>query len=246
MSKNGICTVSAAPIRLEPNNKTEMTSMLLFGESFSIIEEQQEWWKIITSYDQYSGWINSKLCNILVTANENEKYTSQFPLSACVNSENQLIWLLPGSTLPNYSEFIFHINDKPFEYNGEFSQTDLLITANQFLNAPYLWGGRSLFGIDCSGFTQIVFKIHHKKLLRDASQQATQGETVAFRSAAIGGDLAFFDNEDGHITHVGIMLDSGQIIHASGKVRIDMIDDHGIIQKETGRYSHKLRIIKRI
>lgn len=186
------------------------------------------------------------MCQTLYSTIENEKITSQFPLSACVNSDKQLIWLLPGSTLPHFSESTFKINEQSFEYNGEFIQNDILTTANHFLNAPYLWGGRSLFGIDCSGFTQVVFKIHGKKLNRDASQQAKQGETVAFRSAALGGDLAFFDNEEGRITHVGIMLNNDQIIHASGKVRIDLIDDHGIIHKETGRYSHKLRIIKRI
>jgi cell wall-associated NlpC family hydrolase len=156
-----------------------------------------------------------------------------------------------GSIIPISSTELFKMEEQ-FAFNGESKSIglkrdveNLKNTAKKYLNAPYLWGGKSPFGIDCSGFTQIVFKIHHKKLLRDASQQATQGETVAFRSAAIGGDLAFFDNEDGKIIHVGIMLNNHQIIHAAGKVRIDPIDDQGIFNPELGKYTHKLRIIKR-
>jgi cell wall-associated NlpC family hydrolase len=115
-----------------------------------------------------------------------------------------------------------------------------------FLNAPYMWGGRSPFGIDCSGFTQAVYKLKRIKLLRDASQQSTLGEPLSFLTEAEPGDLAFFDNEEGLISHVGIITDQQHIIHASGKVRIDRIDHEGIYNDEEKRYTHLLRIIKRI
>jgi cell wall-associated NlpC family hydrolase len=115
-----------------------------------------------------------------------------------------------------------------------------------FLNTPYQWGGRSVFGVDCSGFTQVVYKCIGLKLLRDASQQATQGEVVGFLQEVKCGDLAFFDNEAGKITHVGILLDLHTIIHASGKVRVDRIDNFGIVNSDTEKRTHTLRVIKRI
>jgi cell wall-associated NlpC family hydrolase len=160
--------------------------------------------------------------------------------------------LSPGSTLPFYQNGFCAIGDEKFEVKfhpmisdrENFSQL-VEQTAKFFQNAPYLWGGRTLFGIDCSGFSQIVYQLLGIQLQRDASQQAEQGQLVDFLTSAIAGDLAFFDNEDGKIIHVGIMLNNHQIIHAAGKVRIDPIDDQGIFNPELGKYTHKLRIIKR-
>ncbi|NTW32657.1 MAG: C40 family peptidase, partial [Bacteroidetes bacterium] len=118
--------------------------------------------------------------------------------------------------------------------------------AYMYLDAPYLWGGRSPFGIDCSGFVQMVYKLIGIRLPRDASQQASQGTTINFLSEAVPGDIAFFDNEDGIIVHTGIIINNGQIIHASGRVRIDNLDHEGIFQVKTKKYTHKLRLIKRI
>lgn len=114
-----------------------------------------------------------------------------------------------------------------------------------YLNAPYQWGGKSPFGIDCSGFTQMVYRLAGYQLKRDASQQVMQGKTVALSDAQVG-DLAFFTNEAGRITHVGLMLDNNRIMHASGKVRIDTLDEQGIIHHETKQYTHQLNIMKRI
>jgi cell wall-associated NlpC family hydrolase len=115
-----------------------------------------------------------------------------------------------------------------------------------FLNSAYLWGGRSIFGVDCSGFCQTVFRFIGIPLLRDAYQQASQGEAIGFLEETKLGDLAFFDNEEGRITHVGMLLDQDTIIHASGRVRMDTIDHLGIVNVDTGLHTHKLRIIKRM
>jgi cell wall-associated NlpC family hydrolase len=114
------------------------------------------------------------------------------------------------------------------------------------LNAPYLWGGKTPFGIDCSGFTQMVYKLNGYHLSRDASQQATQGEALSFIEESEPGDLAFFDNEEGNIIHVGIIMENNYIIHASGKVRVDRLDHLGIFNPETQKHTHKLRVIKKI
>jgi cell wall-associated NlpC family hydrolase len=134
-----------------------------------------------------------------------------------------------------------------FEFNFEYNNIDLNLEniAKQYLNSPYLWGGKTPWGIDCSGFTQMVFKQKNVSIKRDAFQQAEEGEAVAFLAESKMGDLAFFDNEDGKITHVGILLNNETIIHASGKVRIDQIDNYGIMDADSKKYSHKLRFIKR-
>ena len=147
----------------------------------------------------------------------------------------------------------FYIGEEKYVFEGQISNNNetpnrkvILENAMMYLNSPYLWGGRSPFGIDCSGFVQMVFKAVGVKLLRDASQQATQGETISFLSEAQQGDIVFFDNEEQQIIHVGILLGNNKIIHASGKVRIDIIDHEGIYNVDTKKYTHKLRLIKKL
>jgi cell wall-associated NlpC family hydrolase len=130
--------------------------------------------------------------------------------------------------------------------NQKGSAQDIISTAYLLINAPYLWGGKNPFGIDCSGFTQIVYKLNGYKLPRDASQQVELGTPLSFVEEAEAGDLAFFDNEEGNIVHVGILLNNEQIIHASGSVRIDKYDHYGIFNKSLGKYSHSMRVIKRV
>ena len=130
--------------------------------------------------------------------------------------------------------------------NGIQDKNNIIKTAFLYMNAPYLWGGKTPLGIDCSGFTQMVYRINGYKLLRDASQQAAQGEALSFIEESEPGDLAFFDDEEGKIVHVGIILKENYIIHAHGKVRIDRLDHSGIYNVEKRKHTHKLRVIKKI
>ena len=248
----GICNLAVIPLRAEPSDKSEQVSQILFGEAFEIIEWQERWVKIITADDNYEGWIGRLQFAMLGHIAYKSLQQTPAPLTyravtqAWKKPDNSVLYLPVGSSLVFLKGTTCHINNEKFEIIGEIGETEAVdVTAKSFLNTPYLWGGRTHYGIDCSGFTQAVFKLRGIHLRRDAYMQAEQGETVNFISEAKLGDLAFFDNEEGRITHVGIMLNSGQIIHASGRVKIDPVDSQGIFSEEQKRYTHKLRIIKR-
>jgi gamma-D-glutamyl-L-lysine dipeptidyl-peptidase len=222
---------------------------LLLGEYGEVLEEQKEFVKIKCLYDDYEGW-----CQRVQLAFANEV----IPTTKFVADTFGLVEI---NHQPCRVSFATPVFERKIELaNFTIDYTDIAIIdaektlftaksitqfASLFLNTPYLWGGRTLFGIDCSGFAQQVYKLFNKKLPRDAYQQAEQGEALGFLEEAACGDLAFFDNEAGFITHVGIMLNNHQIIHASGRVRIDAIDNAGIISSDTGLRTHRLRVVKR-
>ncbi|MCO6499075.1 MAG: C40 family peptidase [Vicingus serpentipes] len=256
----GICHLSVVPCRLEPADTSEMVTQLLFGETVKIYEEKKgNWRKIKTAYDNYNCWIDTKQI-IEITEEEFNKINSS-PITVCSelvsviknNTDEVLTPIVLGSSLPLFKKNTVHIGNETYHFEGQVIGTNKKVTKNRiaenafmYLNAPYLWGGRSPFGIDCSGFTQIIYKLNGVQLPRDASQQAEIGATLSFIEESESGDLAFFDNEEGNIIHVGIMLTNNKIIHASGKVRIDKIDHQGIYNVDTNTYSHRLRLIKKI
>lgn len=239
----GCIAIPLVPGRREPNDKSEMITQLLFGEVYVALEEQKKWVLIRNEADQYECWIDRKQ-HTVITEKLNLNQTIRSTIAPLV-SGNQT-WFLPAGSKVNFDEF--SIGKRKFSFNGsnDPAKKDPILYANQMLGAPYLWGGKSVLGIDCSGFVQVVFSCCGIQLPRDAYQQAVVGETVDFVETARAGDLAYFDNEEGHITHVGIMLDGEHIIHASGSVRIDRIDHEGIYNSETESYSHRLRIVKRL
>lgn len=243
----GICILSNIVLRREGDSKSEIISEVLFGETFSVIEELNGWTKVTLNDDQYTGWINSKQFEILQTAVQHKQIAALYPyLSAVIT--NGKIMIPAGSNLPDLADNKFVINKTVYslaESNPVHNTGNIIEIAEQYLNVPYLWGGKTPFGIDCSGFTQVVFRQCGIQLPRDAYQQAESGSIVSFREQVKAGDLAFFDNDEGRITHVGIMIDTNTIIHASGRVRIDTMDNFGIMNKEINQYSHKLRVIKR-
>ncbi|WPU92155.1 C40 family peptidase [Mucilaginibacter sabulilitoris] len=248
----GICNLAVVPLRAEPNDRSEQVSQVLFGEAFEIIEWQERWVKITTESDNYTGWIGRLQFTMLGhVAYKSIKQTSA-PLTyravtqAWKTADNSVIYLPVGSSLAFLEGTTCNIGTERFEIIGEIGEReDIGTTAKSFLNSPYLWGGRTHFGIDCSGFTQAVFKLNGIKIKRDASQQVDEGVLVNDLTEARLGDLAFFHNEAGKVTHVGIMLNNEYIIHASGKVKIDSIDSTGIYSKEQKRHTHQLHSIKR-
>ena len=250
----GICNLAIIPVRLDPSDRSEQVTQLLFGEHFTILEQQAKWSKIKIAFDNYEGWIDNKQYQDITekqfkTLNESPIVLSSDLIEFISNPKNELLPISIGSSLSFLNDDSINISNFLFEgikTCGVKPKSNLVKTAYMYMNAPYLWGGKTPFGIDCSGFTQMVYKLNGYHLLRDASQQATQGEVLSFIEESEPGDLAFFDNEEGNIIHVGIMLDNNYIIHASGKVRIDRLDHLGIYNAETNRHTHKLRVIKKI
>jgi hypothetical protein len=250
----GICNLAIVPIRAEASDRSEQVSQLLFGEHFKIIELTAKWAQVELAFDGYIGWIDSKQFQHI--SQENYLLLSESPtilnadlIEYITTPNNHLMPIALGASLSfleneaiNSSKFIFD----GMKVCGVKPKSELIKTAFMYLNAPYLWGGKTPFGIDCSGFTQMVYKLNGYQLFRDASQQASQGIPLSFIEESEPGDLAFFDNEEGNIIHVGIMMENNYIIHASGKVRIDRLDHLGIYNADTNRHTHKLRVIKKI
>lgn len=250
----GISNLAIVPIRLEPSDRSEQVSQLLFGDHFKILEQlDNKWTKIETAFDNYEGWIDNKqYINIneeqFLTLEKDETILNGDLIEYVTTTNNQLIPIPLGSCVTFIENKIV---DKigvfdGLKLSGKKNKSNIITTALMYLNTPYLWGGKTPFGIDCSGFTQMVYKLNGYKILRDASQQSSQGEALSFIEESEPGDLAFFDNDEGNIIHVGIMMENNYIIHASGKVRIDRLDHLGIFNAETNRHTHKLRVIKKI
>lgn len=251
----GICNLSIVPLRLDPSDPSEMVNQVVFGEHFEVLEKTKKWSKIRLAFDNYEGFIDNKqyeeITETVFFALSEEKKNYAGELIDFITDGNHNLTTIPmGARLPLFKDNNININNTLYTYNGKvcagkLNKSAIIDTAFLFLNVPYLWGGKSPFGIDCSGFTQTVYKLCGYNLLRDAKEQATQGEVLSFIEESEPGDLAFFDNENGVITHVGIIMNDYNIIHAHGKVRIDKLDHSGIYNVDTNTHTHKLRVIKR-
>lgn len=251
------CPLSVIPVRKEASDRSEMVSQMLFGERAEVLDKKDNWRKIRLTYDDYGGWVDKKQ---LVELSGEEFYKLELMPPAVsldivqlvMMKQHQVTPVVLGSTMTGIIDKKLQFGETTYQYEGNvstFLKPDpslLLENAYMYLNAPYLWGGRSPFGIDCSGFTQMGFKLCGIKIHRDAWQQSEQGTLIHLLDEANPGDLAFFDNAEGKIIHVGFILPNHQILHASGKVRIDKLDHQGIFNQELSTYTHNLRLIKRM
>lgn len=250
-----VCTVPVSPLRATDSHRSEMVSQLLLGECGSVLEESRDFIKLKTLYDDYEGWCQRSQLELMAEQpgdQQSQVLVGDYTDRVIINgTEAHLpmgtVVIAPAGEELQLGHYKLRYQLASPWHAGTAVVSEEAITARamRYLNTSYLWGGRTVFGIDCSGFTQSVFRFFNYKLLRDAYLQATQGEPIGFLQEVRCGDLGFFDNEEGRITHVGIMLNPQQIIHASGKVRIDKIDNAGIIHTETGMRTHKLRMVRR-
>lgn len=244
-------------MRAERSDKAEIVTQILFGECYELVSREGNWVCVQLATDGYRGWIDFKQHTPVSTGYYQDWCKASHPrvldLLQFVGTDAARIPVGIGSYLPFLDGESIRINEVTYTYSGKVARgveradvAKLKELALIFLKAPYLWGGKSLFGIDCSGFTQQVYGLCGYQLPRDAYQQVAYGEEVHFVGQTRPGDLAFFSNEEGRITHVGIMLEGQQIIHAHGEVRVDTLDHNGIYNADRKRYSHQLRIIKRV
>lgn len=272
---------SVVPVRTKAAESAEMSTQMLFAETCDILAHRGNWTKIRLEQDGQEGWVDTKMLSPLTdeeyqSLNPSSKATSsakgttssgiaatsiiKMPMAYAVSMNNgQTLPLTAGTRLPNYKEGQFSLLGVTFRIDPSMvaaeplalTQENLLAVVRFFLNIPYLWGGKNAMGLDCSGFTQTIMRIFGRNLLRNASEQATQGKNVSSLGKAQAGDLVFFDHADvdpekTRITHVGILIDSERVIHCSGRVKVEKIDNKGIYSAEYGRYTHHLNSIKRI
>ena len=277
----GISLHSVVPVRTEARETAEMSTQILFAEQCEILAEQARWYQVRLCQDGQEGWVDKKMLTPL-SAEEEQKLPAEatamvlMPMAYAVSENNgQTIPLTAGTRLCNYKDGRFELLGVGFRIDPSMVLTaplpldepHLLQAVRFFLNIPYLWGGKNAMGMDCSGFTQVVLSLFGKHLLRNASEQATQGMEVSGLEDAQAGDLAFFckpqtnhanngnnENNGAHapITHVGILIDKQRIIHCSGRVKVEKIDATGIFSLEQadaqhpqGQYTHQLLSIRR-
>lgn len=245
----GICHLSIIPLRNEPQHTSELCSQVLYGDHFKVLEKRKHWSKIRLAYDHFEGWLDNTQYTIIEESTYQSLQKQKPKLSGDLvefiyDDNNNLLPITLGS----------NVSAAPYlsgKFDGEVLQgkqpkEGIVGTALNYINTPFLWGGKTPFGIDSSGLTQMVYKLNGYPLLRTATQQSTQGEALSFIEESEAGDLAFFDDDEGNIVHVGIMMPDNYIIHSYGKVRIDRIDHTGIYNTDTRSHSHKLRVIKKI
>lgn len=266
---------SIVPVRAAASETSEQVTQMLFGEICTIEEQQPRWNRVKLLLDGQTGWVDSKMIAPL-SADEYKAHSAAlkeaarvvFPMAYAVSDNNgQTIPLTAGTRLPDYKDGHFSVLGVGFRIDAgmvsvtplALTQANLLQAVRFFLNVPYLWGGKNALGMDCSGFTQTIFTLFGYTLLRNASEQATQGRQISKLASAHAGDLVFFchyDTDDStaqKITHVGILIDNERVIHCSGRVKIEKIDTTGILSMEQadaahpqGVYTHRLLAIRRM
>lgn len=251
-----ICMLSICPVRKKPEESSEMISQIIFGEQVNVLEHKGSWLYIQSRMDMYEGWVDEKLLEPIDDPYDEKSADMYYCLdqSAPIIAGEDSRMITFGAILPEYDGMSFKLNGQKFTFQGAAAKAgDLILTEKQverlcrkYLNAPYLWGGKTPFGADCSGFVQAIYRVLGVNLPRDAKDQAHEGIDVGFVHESMTGDLAFFTKATNRISHVGIVLDDDKVIHASGQVRIDRLDHDGIYNAETEKYTHKLRIIKRV
>lgn len=245
MLEYGLCNHSIVALRKEASDKSELISQILYGECFKILNYQNKWSFVSLHYDGYEGWVDNKQFYKIEkkyfkkVSTENEILSTN--LVDYLSDENKNLQPIVLGSVLNSLNYLKHKFDKS---QISISKKNIIRTALLYLNTPYLWGGKTPFGIDCSGLTQMVYRLNGIKIKRDAFQQANQGKILNVFNDIKPGNLAFFSNKEGEISHVGILINNNSIIHAHGKVRVDKFDKNGIYNSKLENYSHKLKFIK--
>jgi hypothetical protein len=250
--EQALCPLSIVPVRREPDDRAEQVTQWLFGETADVVERRPKWSLLCFHHDGYSGWVDNKQLQPARDGVDQRPVRSIEQFMHVSTAAGAMVMPF-GAVLPAYLGGQFDIGAERLAFPGRTTAQAhgtaimrVLALKDQWLNTPYLWGGRSPFGVDCSGLVQMLFLVGGIALPRDAWQQALVGKPVEPFGLTTTGDLAFFDNEEGRIVHVGIVLEGQRVLHASGRVRIDKLDEQGISVAGTSRHSHHLRSVRRV
>lgn len=258
MPSYAICPLSNVPIRSNSSDKSEIVSQLLFGELAEVLETKgRQWAKIRCIWDNYVGWVAANQLKAITPSELSvfrEHFAYSLELFQPLMADNEVIPVVMGARLPNFDGMRFTLDNTVYTFSGQAVFPEhikptaefILKIARRYLHAPFLHGGRSPMGIDAAGLVQMVFKIANVALPREAAQQVYIGSIVDFVEQSMPGDVAFFENRTGRITHCGIILPDAEVIHAFGSVRIDKIDHYGIYDRSEKRYTHRLRVVRRM
>ena len=254
MVEKGILLHSIVPLRATGSEEAEQLTQLLFGETVDVLEEAERWIRVHNHADGMEGWVDFKMLTKM-SDDEFASYSAALkeatalvgmPMAFALSRNNgQTIPLAAGTRLPKYKDGTFEILGVPFQIEPgmvlegplPLSQDSLMQLSRFLLNAPYLWGGKNVLGMDCSGLTQVLMSLMGVQILRNASEQATQGQPVASLKDAQPCDLVFFD-KNGRVTHVGILLTEDTVLHCSGRVKVEKIDEEGIVSSENNTLYH--------
>lgn len=244
----GFCFLSAVPLRSDPTDCAEMVDQFIFADTFDLLERQEKWTYVRSHYDGYEGWLDNKQFKLLNVRQYEEvrHWQSKGSYGRSIRIDGVFVPVPVGARYPVEQLGTFAFCGMKITTMDSVPEESLLETAFSFYRTPYLWGGKTFGGVDCSGFVQVVFRSHGVRMYRNASQQAEQGVIVSSVDESLPNDLCFFSNESGRIIHVGIYLGENRIIHASGMVRVDVLDAEGIYNEETRCYTHKLSVIRRV
>lgn len=264
MNVTGFVVESIVPVRIVPKHKAEMVTQVLFGDLLRLVQKQGEWYKIRAFDDNYEGWVANTMIEPIsdsfLSKDDHFKFVADAtaPVNVVRGGQHSQITLVKGARFPvipyreNDQELFLKIGKTAFRVQERYLIDPLpatidamALTAKAYLNAPYLWGGKTPFGVDCSGFMQMLFRQHGISLPRDSYQQVEVGRNMAFADRRPG-DVAFFTEGSPRISHVGFLLDRDTIIHGSGRVRIDALTEEGILNSETDQYTHKFAAMRRV
>jgi hypothetical protein len=251
IKSHGICNLSVTPLRSSPSDESEIETQLLFGDFVTVLEKGAPWIKIKNQSDGYEGWMDFKQLTYIdeTTFTKGISITHQVLKQGtlALDGPNGELTIMFGSSLPFLKNGQITLGEETYIVKSTFHESNKSTVDyfKMYLNTPYLWGGKSIFGIDCSGIVQNCFKAVGIELPRDASKQVFIGEDIKWQDREIG-DLVYFISSNGKVTHVGLLVELDQIIHAHGRVRQDKIDEKGIWNNDLEWYSHLFHSIKRV
>ncbi|HHW58855.1 MAG: C40 family peptidase [Bacteroidales bacterium] len=247
-------TQSIIPMYRDPDYQSELINEILFGELIELNGSYGDWTKVKCLFYDYEGWICSYAFDILNEDDDISKYKTITSITALIEIKDQIMCVSKGARIYDFMK-INIVDGKFRENNTKISVGNIIEDAQSLLFSPYRWGGKTPFGVDCSGFVQLVFYVNNIILPRDAKEQSKIGEARIFAHDAYPGDLAFFGNivydeenqrEIININHVGIVLNNSTIIHAFKSVHIDMFDHYGIYSENLKKYTHQLMFTKKV